>query len=1609
MKPIFGNVVERNSNTSFIPKDVVKITLGESFPSSKKLLQRKDKKSIDNIDKSNLSNVSTSFDKDIKTKNAEKIMNEIENRNEKTTDYGQANLDIVLGMSPEEVEDAVAEFSTLFSEKTLEFLKNRALATINNAGNKKNDTKGIQSNNNDIKDNVDERHILGNYKKTVISKQSILHNNDSQNPIKEYLPISKPTINILNSKSKRIDIVNKINDCPIPVTSEDYIASTLEELSIKEKAFKLQENRNNYHSNKITPLYPPPNVTVDADNNIINKKIVDPIMASAVNKTVPSQILRISTDRFNLEGNRVLNRLETIESLKETLSLPDITFLRGISKSGIDCMAKACVDTMFNCGFAVEDLDIQDQPQNELLHHERDEGVLGYTLADISEMFRSEAPKKRAMALRIFSGILRNRDAVVSSECYNYTSLNDQFLWTSKNSISCVDKFYKEYECLVLLGKNILDDEKIWDHSIDAIFIKKLKRLLSFALLVLSAVDLPPDLPVLLLMALQMKDLQKTSFQNDVVICLKNYLCSDSEEKAAQYLWSPFDGDRSCPILPMPHVRRSEVSYEEHIGDCCVKLHKQYEETDENNEDGKFSKLPIYQAFALRCRFGRVDVMVAESTLVAILVSAVDEGVKLYTFLEKFSSQTNSLLQTSLHSIHILCTLCRQGNEHTIQTIQESVIKILWKKFTCLDSDIGLENIDILSQDSWNSLLTSWWCLIAELARRDSIFLEWMWKNGIGVKILGFILRFESRRSNPLFYEPFKDVVWAMRLWRIGLCSGYGLDQVSEFLLAVQIPRINQENDKTNDENINNYRTGLSIRNDLYTSELFQLLEQATISVSNELFHLKFEIKKSGSSSSSILVSGSPLNFKNSIDLLNLSRILITCSNNLLQLYLSFFNLKNDVKFLSSLGHFISAVIGVRHDDISTMNYTLLVERNTGLVESCLNFDLKFRSSMGDVDTKKDDSSVFRTADSATINTMLLQLLGLVESFLSNPILVEISSKIISKLIELGPSSIYLYGSSTNLLNVRNESTMRRLLMSILSRKWNDFNPEELLSITTIFIDELKKCESQTTSVSEGLIAWEISSLRSSKMLVSLYIIHMAYNKGVISVTDWIYSLMGCLRCLGQGMTESIVVILNQTVQDILKSAMGYISDDSLIPLQEAVLIAILGEDYKTQISNRSDTNIISSIYHVYYGGKIVNKNLGEDLSSVIYNSKFPLQRDWMFNILCELKGVNFCLWLKLLATLENNSLSGISGYNSGRKLYKVIKTTKAVHSFRWTLFEAEDSIGGVELEIPTPIPGSVEAFSELIQSIVISASFVNSEFYENFLLSCNEEVQAPIISQKSFNKSSSANKSSGNETGILTLCDLLLEATTCQQICHDVHSLVLNILISPLIQSWRVKDKIWRELGSLRLLHLIEGPQLVSTLPLFILEENNISSLSPALAQNIIDSLSNLRSDEDKEWNICLVGVYMIYSFIFEKEVNDSNVDILSGRRSKFFYDIINNSFVPDWLLFDILYFSECFIENKFPFLQFLSTLKIHLNINNQNSIENYSIISEKWSKLCSLIDTDWKEARKVSRSFLQSNSNINSLKILSKVIKIKNIDSSYSEIEIKDILKNSHRFNLV
>ena len=77
--------------------------------------------------------------------------------------------------------------------------------------------------------------------------------------------------------------------------------------------------------------------------------------------------------------------------------------------------------------------------------------------------------------------------------------------------------------------------------------------------------------------------------------------------------------------MPMAHSRRAESSYEEHVEDCFDNRRSvaeeeqrtlQSERDSENaggtgaGDEAQKEKQPMFEAFALRCRWGRVDCLV---------------------------------------------------------------------------------------------------------------------------------------------------------------------------------------------------------------------------------------------------------------------------------------------------------------------------------------------------------------------------------------------------------------------------------------------------------------------------------------------------------------------------------------------------------------------------------------------------------------------------------------------------------------------------------------------------------------------------------------------------------------------------------------------------------------------------------------------------------------------------------------------------------------------------------------------------------------------------------------------------------------------------------------
>lgn len=198
----------------------------------------------------------------------------------------------------------------------------------------------------------------------------------------------------------------------------------------------------------------------------------------------------------------------------------------------------------------------------------------------------------------------------------------------------------------------------------------KIRRSIVFSLLHCCAADFPPETPTLLLMILQ----KRAPINTKVVIlrCLREFMRSGPEEVAAARLWGGLWGAFGCPSLPMPHCRRVEASYEEHASDCKDKRYKSLMDTMEgeaqqcstsdleasaaaSKSGSVFSQRPVYEQFALRCRWARCDALAQEGGLLDTLIVHISdalvvlESLEIAEWLPSYSYRTEGV--TGSHSI----------------------------------------------------------------------------------------------------------------------------------------------------------------------------------------------------------------------------------------------------------------------------------------------------------------------------------------------------------------------------------------------------------------------------------------------------------------------------------------------------------------------------------------------------------------------------------------------------------------------------------------------------------------------------------------------------------------------------------------------------------------------------------------------------------------------------------------------------------------------------------------------------------------------------------------------------------------------------------------------
>jgi hypothetical protein len=192
----------------------------------------------------------------------------------------------------------------------------------------------------------------------------------------------------------------------------------------------------------------------------------------------------IITNRFDLNGNLIiLNYDMIIQNVQE--SLKNNSLFANLSHIILQHAAIYIFEQILSIGFIAHNVSIENEP--ELYGHQENPDLPGYTWNDIIELYRSEVPMQRSIALRIINGILNTRDVFSITECVGYE--------ISK-------KMHIVYNNLLSYMRGINDSE-----FSSNLYTKKLKRLITYVLLKHFSSDLPTTLPTFILWGFTIKSI----------------------------------------------------------------------------------------------------------------------------------------------------------------------------------------------------------------------------------------------------------------------------------------------------------------------------------------------------------------------------------------------------------------------------------------------------------------------------------------------------------------------------------------------------------------------------------------------------------------------------------------------------------------------------------------------------------------------------------------------------------------------------------------------------------------------------------------------------------------------------------------------------------------------------------------------------------------------------------------------------------------------------------------------------------------------------------------------------------------------------------------------
>ena len=512
----------------------------------------------------NTNNIDKTMNTKTKTRDIQPILQESNNNNE-MDDYDLQNEEYVQNLTPEEVEAHLREIAAFI-----------------------------------------DPNILEQRRQMLLEQQQQQQHHQQQQQQQDYnININKASSSSSssssNNKSDTHDVDSMIS---VPVTSKDIIATTEEELlSAVQQSPDLIRNalewtgvNQNKSGNDVQQLQS----NEDKNTVVVGKN-----------------------NRFDLEGRRIINELESIDLLVKELK-PHMLQLEDSNKDENELQSLICrlLTGLFASGFCVDKAVLKNDPNSDrmLYQHESEPDEPGYTLDECMDMMRSSVPMQRSIAYRLVAGVLHRKEAAACMEPYGSKALQTMSLPDNQDLLNTIE-----------ILENRLNES--YSGGTPAMMVT-VRRLIGFIFQQFVAAYLPPSLPA----GLMQRGPGSTflPLRHAQIQCLSAYLRSSTEETMADFQWrqigerdSPHGGSGLGAVLVSPHSRRADASYSTlaatHASRLCVMLKalgprgRAATGEEEEDEDDVLDLLssdnmdPIrvssIDEVALLCRWSRVDII----------------------------------------------------------------------------------------------------------------------------------------------------------------------------------------------------------------------------------------------------------------------------------------------------------------------------------------------------------------------------------------------------------------------------------------------------------------------------------------------------------------------------------------------------------------------------------------------------------------------------------------------------------------------------------------------------------------------------------------------------------------------------------------------------------------------------------------------------------------------------------------------------------------------------------------------------------------------------------------------------------------------------------------